>query len=117
MLSAAAILPAGSSGRHCELWGVGGWARPPAGDPEEEEALVLQHGDVEAPHLVVRQRPVGQLHVDVPGRVGHHHRKLAQDAHVQVADVAADPLRGEGRGGDGDGTGDAAREPRTSLKS
>ena len=65
---------------------------PPAGDPEEEEAFVLQDGDVEAPHLVVGQRAVGQLHVDVPRRVGHHHGEFTQDADVQVADVAADPL-------------------------
>ena len=74
----------------------------PAGDPEEEEALVLQDGDVEAPHLVVGQRAVGQLHVDVPWRVRHHHGELTQDADVQVTDVTADPLSpGEERlGGD-----------------
>lgn len=64
----------------------------PASDPEEQEAVVLEDGDVEFPHLVISQRAVGQLHVDVPGRVGHHHRKLPQDGHVQVADVTADPL-------------------------
>ena len=69
----------------------------PAGDPEEEEAVVLQQGDVQLPHLVVSQRAVGQLHVDVPGGVRHHHRKLTQDGHVQVADVTADPLWSGGR--------------------
>ena len=64
----------------------------PAGDPEEEEAVILQDGNVELSHLVVSQCAVGQLHVDVPRRVGHHHGKLAQDGHVQVADIAADPL-------------------------
>lgn len=65
----------------------------PAGDPEEEEAVILQDGDVEFSHLVVSQRTVGELHVDVPRRVGHHHSKLTEDGHVQVADIAADPLQ------------------------
>lgn len=65
----------------------------PASDPEEEEAVVLQGWDVEFPHFVVGQSPIGQLHVDVPGGVSHHHSKLTQNRHVQVTNVAADPLR------------------------
>lgn len=65
----------------------------PSCDPEEEETIVLQGRDAELPHLVVRQRTVRQLHVNIPRRVGHHHGKLTQDGHVQVANVAADPLR------------------------
>lgn len=67
----------------------------PARDPEEEEAIVLQDGDVEFSHLVISQRTVGQLHVDIPGRVGHHHSKLTQDGNVQVADITADPLESQ----------------------
>lgn len=65
----------------------------PAGDPEEEETVVLQHGNVKLSHLIVRQSSIRQLHVDVPGRVGHHYRKLPQYGHIQVADITADPLR------------------------
>ena len=65
----------------------------PASDPEEKEAVILQDGDVEFSHLVVSQRAVGQLHVDVPGRVGHHHGELTQDGNVQEANIAADPLQ------------------------
>lgn len=64
----------------------------PACDPQEEETIVLQDGNVEFSHLVICQRPVRQLHVNVPRRVGHHHCKLPQDGNVQVADVTADPL-------------------------
>lgn len=53
----------------------------------------MQDGDVEFSHLVVGQRAVGQLHVDVPRWVGHHHCKFPQDGHVQVADVTANPLQ------------------------
>lgn len=67
--------------------------RLPAGDPEEKETVILQNGDVEFSHLIVSQCAVGQLHVDVPGRVSHHHGKLTQDGNIQVADIAADPLQ------------------------
>lgn len=53
----------------------------------------MEDGDVELSHLVVSQRAVRQLHVDVPRWVGHHHRKFPQDGHVQVADVTANPLQ------------------------
>lgn len=70
----------------------------PAGDPEEEEAVVLQDGNVEFSHLIVSQCSIRQLHVDVPRRVGHHHGKLPEDGHVQEADIAADPLQEEKHG-------------------
>jgi len=69
----------------------------PASDPEEHETLVLQALHVQVAHLVVAHRAVGQLHVDVPGRVGHHHRKLAQRSQVEEAQVALDPLYGTDR--------------------
>lgn len=50
---------------------------------------------MELPHLVVSERPVGKLHVDVPRGVGHHHGKLPEDGDVQEADIAADPLHKE----------------------
>lgn len=64
----------------------------PSSDPEEEETIILQGRNAEFYHLVISEGAVRQLHVDVPGRVSHHHRKLPQDGHVQVADIAADPL-------------------------
>ena len=67
--------------------------RSPAGDPEEDVAVVLQDGHVQLAHLVVAHRAVRQLHVDVPRRVGHHHGELAEDGHLEVTQVALHPLR------------------------
>lgn len=67
----------------------------PSSNPKEDESVILQNGDVQFSHLVVSQCSVGQLHVDVPRWVGHHHGELPQDGHVQVSDVAADPLQGK----------------------
>ena len=67
--------------------------RSPAGDPEEDVAVVLQDGHVQLAHLVVAHRAVRQLHVDVPRRVGHHHGELTEDGHLEVTQVALHPLR------------------------
>jgi len=65
----------------------------PDGDPEEDVSIVLQDGNAQPPHLVVRQRAVRQFHVDVPRRVGHDDGKLAEHGHVELAQVALDPLK------------------------
>ncbi len=39
-----------------------------------------------------RMLTVGQLHVDVPGRVGHDDGELAQHRHVEFPQVALHPL-------------------------
>jgi len=65
----------------------------PDGDPEEDVSIVLQDGNIKPSHLVVWQRAVRQFHVDVPRRVGHDHRKLAEHRHVQFPQVALDPLQ------------------------
>lgn len=65
----------------------------PAGHPEEDETVVLEDGNIKVLHLVVGERAVRQLHVDVPWRVGHHHRKLAEHLHVERAHVTLHPLQ------------------------
>jgi hypothetical protein len=45
--------------------------------PQEDETLVLQLGDSQLPHLVVRHGAVGELHVDVPRGVRHDHGEFA----------------------------------------
>jgi hypothetical protein len=72
---------------------VEGAVRGLTGDPEEDDALILERADVEFAHLVVGHGAVGQVLVDLPGRVGHNHPKLAQHRHVKGADVAPNPLR------------------------
>ena len=43
-------------------------------------------------HFIVAHRPVGQLHVDVPGRVRHDHAELAQHFKLKVSEIALNPL-------------------------
>lgn len=62
-------------------------------DPQEDDAVVLEHPDVELAHLIVGHRAVGQVLVDLPGWVRHDDPELAQDGHVEGADVTIDPLR------------------------
>lgn len=64
----------------------------PSSHPEEEEAIILQNRYVKFPHLIICQSSVWKLHVNIPRRVSHHHCKLPQDGHIQVADITTDPL-------------------------
>lgn len=41
------------------------------GDPQKDETLVLQHRNIQLPHLVVGQRAIRQFHMDIPWRIGH----------------------------------------------
>merc|ERR1719319_917069 len=61
--------------------------------PQEDQPLVLQLAHGQPAHLVVAHGAVGELHVDVPGRVRHQHRELAQHWELQVPEVALHPLR------------------------
>lgn len=51
-------------------------------DPHEDHAVVLQAPHVEPPQLIIHEGAVGQVLVDLPGRVCHDHAKLAQDAEI-----------------------------------
>lgn len=64
----------------------------PTGDPQEYYPIVLQQIDPEVEHFLVFHGAVGQIHVDVPGRVGHDYLELAQHREVECAHVAVDPL-------------------------
>lgn len=66
--------------------------KQPASDPEEDEAVILKDRHVEVLHFVIGKRAIRQLHVDVPRRVGHHHRELAEHFHVERTHVALHPL-------------------------
>ena len=50
---------------------------PATCDPKEDDSVVLQAPYVEVPHLLVAHGAVGQLLVDLPGRVRHDHAELA----------------------------------------
>ena len=57
-----------------------------------DRALVGCYLHIEFSHLLIGHGTVGQVHVDVPRRVGHDDRKLAEDLHREGADVAIDEL-------------------------
>ena len=65
----------------------------PACHPQEDKAFILQVWYLHLPHLVILHSTVRQLHVNIPGRVGHDYCKLAQDIYIYVSDVALDPLQ------------------------
>ena len=61
-------------------------------DPQKDDTVILQYFDVHLAHLIICHCAVGQVLVDLPGRVCHDYAKLAQHAHVKGADVTRDPL-------------------------
>lgn len=65
----------------------------PSCHPKEDVTVILEYGNVKLPHFVVGHGSVRQFHVDIPGGICHHDGKLPQDGHVEVSQVALDPLR------------------------
>lgn len=61
-------------------------------NPQKDDTIILQHFDVHLAHLIICHGAIGQILVNLPGRVRHDHAKLAQNAHVEGADVTRDPL-------------------------
>mmetsp|Transcript_73326 Transcript_73326/g.218871 ORF Transcript_73326/g.218871 Transcript_73326/m.218871 type:complete len:422 (-) Transcript_73326:1081-2346(-) len=81
------LVPPDAEAVACQLHG-------PAGDPQEDHPVLVDLAYLEVSNLVVGERPVGQLHVDVPRRVGHDDADEAVEyGQREDPQITLDPLR------------------------
>mmetsp|Transcript_52845 Transcript_52845/g.86285 ORF Transcript_52845/g.86285 Transcript_52845/m.86285 type:complete len:412 (-) Transcript_52845:211-1446(-) len=67
-----------------------------ASDPEEDHPVLMDVSHVQILHLLVRQGAIGQLHMNIPGRVRHHDAdETFEDGQGEGSQVAMNPLRWE----------------------
>lgn len=69
--------------------------RSPSSDPEKYVSIILKARNIHFPHLIIRHRPIGQFHVNIPRWIRHYYCKLSQNCHVKLPDITSDPLEVE----------------------
>lgn len=65
----------------------------PACDPQKDQSFILQALHVQRSHFIIAHCSVWQLHVDIPGWIGHDNGKLAQYGQIEETKIALDPLK------------------------